>query len=255
MARIRSVHPKLFTDDSFVSLSDAAQIFFIGLWTEADDYGAFEWKPVSLKMRIRPASSSPVEPLLEELLGAKRVLKYEFDGREYGLIRNFTKYQRPKFPKSVHFIPEQFRKFTTSGEYTTEIEIDERAAIPRKGEIPPQREEGGGNREEIKDLSSDPPPQEPPNFAEFWALYPKRHGAADRKAAVKAFLSALKRSDLKTILAGCVAYASDCAARGKINTEFVKQARTWLNADGWTETYGTEQNTQSREENIRILRA
>ena len=57
MARIRSVHPALFTDESFVSLSDSAQIFWVGLWCEADDQGVFEWKPLTLKMRTRPAGS------------------------------------------------------------------------------------------------------------------------------------------------------------------------------------------------------
>lgn len=132
MARIRSVHPGLFTDADFVGLSDAAQIFFIGLWTEADDYGAFEWKPVSLKLKLRGASVYPVEPLLEELQAAGRVQQYENDGRQYGVIRNFCRYQRPKFPKSTHFIPLHFRKFTGSTEPIPEILPDNVAPISAK---------------------------------------------------------------------------------------------------------------------------
>ena len=124
MARIRSVHPGLFTDADFVGLSDAAQIFFIGLWTEADDYGAFEWKPITLKMKLRGACTYPVEPLLEELRVAGRVAQYENDGRQYGVIRNFCRFQRPRFPKSTHFIPANFRKFTGSTEPITEIDDD-----------------------------------------------------------------------------------------------------------------------------------
>ena len=31
MARIRSIHPGLFTDEKFVVLSEPAQVFFMGL--------------------------------------------------------------------------------------------------------------------------------------------------------------------------------------------------------------------------------
>jgi hypothetical protein len=93
-----------------------------------------------------------------------------------------------------------------------------------------------------EDLESPPSPLtskplDPPGFQEFWDAYPKRAGNADRKPAVKAFRAALKRTDLKTLLWAAGRYAADCRAKGKIGTEFVKQARTWLNADGWTE-YG-----------------
>lgn len=143
MSRIRSVHPGLFTDEDFVTLSDAAQVFFIGLWTETDDYGAFEWKPITLKMKLRPASNHPVEPLLDELVKAGRVMKYEHAGRQYGLVRNFCRYQRPKSPKSLYVIPSQFRNFIGSEQLISEIDRDERPSIPPKAEIAPQMEDGG----------------------------------------------------------------------------------------------------------------
>lgn len=140
MSRIRSVHPSLFTDEDFVALSDAAQIFFIGLWTEADDFGAFEWKPLTLKMKLRPASTEPVEPLLAELQAADRIRKYEIGGRHYGVIRNFCRYQRPKFPKAQHAIPVDFRNFIGSTDPPTEIPSHDDASFPRKAEIAPQME-------------------------------------------------------------------------------------------------------------------
>lgn len=88
-----------------------------------------------------------------------------------------------------------------------------------------------------ENITSDSFPQDPPGFKDFWAIYPPRAGDRDRKPATKAFSAALKRVDLKTLLAGTERYAADCKAKGKINTEYVKQARTWLNADGWNETY------------------
>lgn len=101
-----------------------------------------------------------------------------------------------------------------------------------------------------EDLESPPSPLtskplDPLGFAEFWDAYPKRAGNADRKPAVKAFRAALKRTDLKTLIWAAGRYAADCREKGKIGTEYVKQARTWLNADGWTETYQTAQTSDN----------
>jgi hypothetical protein len=52
MARIRSVHPSLFTDEAWVSCSPLARVLYIGLLTDADDQGLFEWKPIQIKMRL-----------------------------------------------------------------------------------------------------------------------------------------------------------------------------------------------------------
>jgi hypothetical protein len=77
--------------------------------------------------------------------------------------------------------------------------------------------------------------QEPEDFAAFMAVYPKRGGSIDRKAALKAFGPALKRVDLETLMHAAKAYNADMTAKAKIGTEFVKQARTWLNGDCWND--------------------
>lgn len=78
--------------------------------------------------------------------------------------------------------------------------------------------------------------QEPEGFDAFWAAYPKRDGNADRKGAVKAFAPAVKRAgDHSLITRAAARYAAHCREKGKIGTEFVKQARSWLNGDLWRE--------------------
>lgn len=111
MARIRSIHPGLFTDEAFVSLSPAAQVLWIGLWCEADDQGVFEWKPTTLKMRVLPATTEAIDPLLDEIERANCVRVYSVQGRPYGVIRNFVRHQRPKAPKEVHPLPAEHRAY------------------------------------------------------------------------------------------------------------------------------------------------
>lgn len=190
MARIRSVHPGLFTDEAFASVSPAAQVLVIGIWTEADDFGAFEWKPVTLKMRIMPAHNVDVVALLAELEAANMVRRYEHEGRQYGAVRNFCRYQRPKKPKSVHFMPSEFRTYVASEARGSEPPEDdpppvppkseppglEAAEVPKKTEKSPQMEDGGGRKEErtppLASLAPLPRPPDPrgSRLPDDWAL-------------------------------------------------------------------------------------
>lgn len=102
MARIRSVHPGQPKDEDFVELSPYARLLAIFLRNLADDRGAFEWKPKSIKMEVFPADNLDMEPLLAELVEHRQVCRYEAEGKAYGAIRNFRKWQRPEKPKYVH---------------------------------------------------------------------------------------------------------------------------------------------------------
>jgi hypothetical protein len=185
MARIRSVHPGLFTDEAFAQLSDAAQIFWIGLWTEADDQGVFEWKPITLKMRLRGASTSSVEPLLAELTAAGCICRFTAGSRTYGAVRNFCKFQRPKKPNSVHPLPPEIGIYVSSREASTEPEVDTSGGVspptdvqdgkgsepepdkpspvthqlPTGGGKSSQMEDGGGRRKEGIESKNPPTPQ------------------------------------------------------------------------------------------------
>lgn len=148
MARIRSIHPGLFSDPEFASLSDAAQIFYLGLLTEADDNGIFEWNAAKLRIRLRPGKDGTTEPLLSELERADKVRSYEVDGRKLGAIRNFRRYQRPKFPKSWHFMPDDFRSYVGLTDAVSPDGGNEPPSTPHPTPKPSQREEGGGRRKD-----------------------------------------------------------------------------------------------------------
>lgn len=149
MARIRSIHPGLFTDESFVSASMAARLLLPGIWTEADDHGVFEWKPLSLKMRIFPADAVDVGDLLGELEAVNIVRRFSVDGREYGVVRNFCTYQRPKKPTYRFVLPPELETYAG-------IRKDSSEPVPHQSptgsENPPQMEDGvGGGEEREKD--------------------------------------------------------------------------------------------------------
>lgn len=165
MARIRSVHPGLFTDEGFVGLAPQAQVLLIGLWTEADDNGVFEWKPLTIKMRLLPAANVDVGALLEELEAADCIKKIDVEGRSYGLVRNFGRYQRPKKPNPVHPLPNQYRTYVAvKGDSSPPVPHQ----FPTSSEIPNQMEdgeedvgEGVGKREGESAADAAAPPAEP----------------------------------------------------------------------------------------------
>ena len=130
MARIRSVHPGLATDESFVSVSMEARVFFVLLQGECDDGGAFEWKPLQLKMRLMPADAVDIVSLLSELQAADMLKSYEVGGKEYGAVRNFGNHQRPKKPNRSHPMPSDVRTY---------------AATTALGSEPTEDEDGGGS--------------------------------------------------------------------------------------------------------------
>lgn len=158
MARIRSVHPGLFTDEAFVSVSPLARLLHIGLWTEADDQGLFEWKPITIKMRLLPVDNADVSTLLAELEAANMIRRYEHDGRQFGAVRNFCRFQRPKKPNAVHPMPAEFRTYVALSAASSEPAApkpivggepanDYAPPVPPKEEITPQMEDGGWREE------------------------------------------------------------------------------------------------------------
>jgi hypothetical protein len=153
------VHPSLFTDEAWVACSPFARLLYIGLWTDADDQGVFEWKPTQIKMRLFPGDDGiAMISLLSELAAAELIASFEHDGRKYGAIKTFQKFQRPKKPNALHPLPMEWRKYVCAKEPQQETE----------GETVPNL--GGtvlGWRMEDGEEGEEEPPNPPRGEAEF----------------------------------------------------------------------------------------
>lgn len=143
MSRIRSIHPGIWTDEAFVSLSGMARLLFIGLWNECDDKGTFPWSPLQMKMRILPADNVDAGALLAEIEAAGCIMRYEIDGKSYGAVRNFCKFQRPKKPNNVHPISEPAAVYVGFGGEAVPNQL------PTASEKSPQMKDGGGNSNSV----------------------------------------------------------------------------------------------------------
>ncbi len=145
MSRIRSIHPGFFTDEDLVSVSMAARLLFLGIGVEADDKGIFEWKPLTIKMRVFPGDNVDVVSLLGELSAAGAIRQYEVDGKTYGAIRNFRRFQKPKTPSDIYPATPEIMAFVG---LISEPVPQDGETFPPKGEKSSQMEDGGGRGEE-----------------------------------------------------------------------------------------------------------
>jgi len=80
----------------------------------------------------------------------------------------------------------------------------------------------------------------PPEFERFWSAFPKRDGANPKKKAFRHWKATLKRNgaDADTLIAAAERYAEHCRVKGKVGTEFVLYAATFLGPDKhWQEEW------------------
>lgn len=218
MSRIRSIHPGFFTDEDLVSVSMCARLLFLGIGVEADDKGIFEWKPLTLKMRIFPADSVDVADMLAELAAVGAIRTFEANGKMFGAIRNFRKFQKPKTPNDIHPATAEILEFVG---LVSETNGDEKPSFPRKGEkVPPKgekspqmedgEEDGEGELEPKGSCATEAAPTlKPEHFAESWNSLAKRLGkpcirdlTPERRQKLKARIAGYSIDDFRAVLAG-----------------------------------------------------
>ncbi len=230
MARIRSIHPGMRTDENFMALSFAARDCLAGLWMEADDQGVFAWKLLTLKARIFPADNVDMTALLSELVEYQWVKHIEVDGQAYGLCRNFRKWQRPKMPTNVHPLPNEYRTYVGLSGATSPVLPQ---SFPSPSPKSPQMEEGGGRREDGGDKPPNPLAGEcvfSEEFLKFWEAYP---GKTAKDASWKAWQRREDRPPLNEILDAIRRYV----ARKPVEQIWCNPAK-WLTEGRWADEAG-----------------
>lgn len=250
MARIRSIHPGLASDEAFMSMTMAAKAAWSVLWTECDDHGVFEWKPIVLKARIFPADNVDFAAILAEYQSLGCVERRDIGGKSFGYIKNFCKYQRPKHPSYRYPFPEEMHVFA---DYFSKATGQEGEDSPIATEKPPQMKEEGGSEEKkvYRRVAKATTPVDE-TFEEFWKAYPSRKGDNPKAPARKLFSAFVKQGvDAQAIIAGVKAA---CARnREKIGTEFIPQAVKWLRDRRWEDYAGASLNLTVIERDWRTI--
>jgi hypothetical protein len=102
MARQRFIHPGIWSDPVFGTLTDSEQVFYIGLFSNADDEGRILAGPSYLKSIIWPhrdVSAKQVQRVRDRVVAAfDAITLYTVRGVDYIEITNWSEYQKPKYP-------------------------------------------------------------------------------------------------------------------------------------------------------------
>ncbi len=86
------------------------------------------------------------------------------------------------------------------------------------------------------------------DFDDFWSAYPKRAGDRAKKGALTAYRARRKEGVTReALITGRDRYQRFVEATGKVGTEFVKQAKTWLspNCEGWLQSWDLPANSEA----------
>lgn len=103
-ARQRFLWPGIWSDPTFGRLAPLEQVFFIGLFSNADDEGRLLADPAYLRSAIFPLKDLTAKKVREVRNAVTEVFPsvvlYEADGDEYIALLKWKDYQHPKYPKA-----------------------------------------------------------------------------------------------------------------------------------------------------------
>jgi hypothetical protein len=103
VARIRTIKPDFWTDETVGECSPTARLLFIGTWNIADDYGNLQRSSKQIKAQLFPYDEIDCEALIKELISKGLVVEYESEGKKYLHIKGFDKHQKVEKKSQARF--------------------------------------------------------------------------------------------------------------------------------------------------------
>ena len=109
MARIRTVKPELFRHEALFEAEQQSKLplrlAYIGLFTTCDREGRFKWKPRALKLDVLPYDQVDFSRVLDALVTHGFIVKYAFEGDEFGCIPSWSQHQVINNRESTSLLP------------------------------------------------------------------------------------------------------------------------------------------------------
>ncbi len=99
MGRLRNIKPQFFQHEHLFEAEKSCglplRLAFIGLWTQCDKEGRFEWRPLRLKANIMPWDEVDFAAILDALADGGFIVRYAVGDKTVGAIPSWRKHQRP----------------------------------------------------------------------------------------------------------------------------------------------------------------
>lgn len=130
MARIRTVKPELFRHEALFEAEQQCKLplrlAYIGLFTACDREGRFKWKPRALKLDVLPYDQVEFSRVLDALVTHGFIVKYQFEGDEFGCIPTWSQHQVINNRESTSVLPCPEESTTC----THEARVDDASVTP-----------------------------------------------------------------------------------------------------------------------------
>ena len=163
MARNRMIKPEFWSSEDILELSIEARLFFIGLWSFADDSGVLPKKALTLKCQIFPVDNVDVKSILTELLNIGLLVEYSVEGNVYIQIKSWIKHQtiqHPtyRYPLKCGTIPiyERYKKRTSTDDVQYNNSTSTDGVLPKEKEKGKEKEKEKENKKENKNTLVNP---------------------------------------------------------------------------------------------------
>lgn len=102
MARKRMIDPNIWQSEDYSKLNTLSKLVFIGLFSNADDYGFGRAKATYVKSMLFPYEegirTADIEKSLSEIAANMSVVFYKRNGNEYYCLKNWIKWQKVDKP-------------------------------------------------------------------------------------------------------------------------------------------------------------
>lgn len=223
MARIRTIKPEFWSDETVGECSPTARLLFIGTWNLADDHGNLQRSSKQIKAQLFPYDNIECEPLIRELLTADLLIEYEVEGKKYLHIKGFDKHQKVE-KKSAPRYP-VYQQSARTPRVLPELS-------PTSSGSSSGREGNGTGRERRQEGGLLTQPASGADIEAVKAIYPKRAGSEDWSTARKKLAAVLRSGvTIQDVIEGVRRYQEFCRATRKIGTETVMQAKRFIGSE------------------------
>jgi hypothetical protein len=103
MPRIRTIKPDHWNDIALPSISLQAHLLWIATWNFSDDVGVFDADPLLIRSQVFPRRTDiraqDIDTWIGQLVKARYVIPFTFNGRGYYINRTFKTHQRIDKPQ------------------------------------------------------------------------------------------------------------------------------------------------------------
>jgi len=241
--RARNLKPSLFKNEILGAADPLLTILFEGLWCEADREGRLEDRPLRLKAEIFPYRyDADVDGMLTWLAQNGFIARYEVNDTKIIQVLTFSDHQRPHKNEVSSVLPSMDAIKHNQGTKSAQprkkaLRSDSGSLTPDSGSLtpdpiasaaePPTCDPTGTRPRKVSRESADPD-----WLLDFKLAYPDRAGDQGWRRAIRAGNERIREGHVPSeFIDGARRYAAFCQATGKANTEFVKQAASFLGPD------------------------